>query len=287
MANGLFDCAGKVTLVTGGNGGIGLGFATGVAKMGGDIAIWARNADKNAEAKAALEAAGAGRVETYQVDVSSEAEIVAGYATLLEDFGRVDCVFANSGRASKSRSVLTLDSAEWHDLMAVNLHGAFFTLREGAKAMVARAEAGRAGRQPRLLRQSFDVPWHIGHQQLRRIQGRHGRSHARHGRRVGQIRDPRQHHRARLCEDRHRHQRGAEPEMEARIAAVDAHFAAKTPIHRPGKIEDFEGIGAYLVSDASQYHGRYDRDRRRQPDLSALRLLRGTQDAPAQHPRRR
>ena len=61
MAKGLFDCTGKVTLVTGGNGGIGLGFAMGVAKMGGDIAIWARNADKNEAAAAALREAGAGR----------------------------------------------------------------------------------------------------------------------------------------------------------------------------------------------------------------------------------
>ena len=49
--------SGKVTLVTGGNGGIGLGFAMGVARMGGDVAIWARNAEKNASAKAQLEAA--------------------------------------------------------------------------------------------------------------------------------------------------------------------------------------------------------------------------------------
>ena len=54
MAKGLFDCTGKVTLVTGGNGGIGLGFAMGVAKMGGDVAIWARNEEKNAAAKKAL-----------------------------------------------------------------------------------------------------------------------------------------------------------------------------------------------------------------------------------------
>ena len=49
MAHSLFDCTGKVTLVTGGNGGIGLGFAMGVAKQGGDLAIWARNSEKNAE----------------------------------------------------------------------------------------------------------------------------------------------------------------------------------------------------------------------------------------------
>ena len=145
MANGLFDCTGKVTLVTGGNSGIGLGFALGVAKMGGDIAIWARNVEKNGDARAQLLAAGARRVETYRVDVARESEIIDGYARLLADFGRIDCVFANSGRASRSRSVLTLDAAEWHDLLAVNLHGAFFTLREGAKAMGARAEAGEPG----------------------------------------------------------------------------------------------------------------------------------------------
>jgi len=65
MSKGLFDCSGKVTLVTGGNGGIGLGFAMGVARMGGDVAIWARNAEKNAAARAQLEAAGAGRVMAY------------------------------------------------------------------------------------------------------------------------------------------------------------------------------------------------------------------------------
>jgi NAD(P)-dependent dehydrogenase (short-subunit alcohol dehydrogenase family) len=97
MTKALFDCTGKVTLVTGGNGGIGLGFAMGVARQGGSLAIWARNPEKNAAAKAALLEAGAPRVETYVVDVSSEAAILAGYEQLMADFGRIDCVFANSG----------------------------------------------------------------------------------------------------------------------------------------------------------------------------------------------
>src|SRR5690606_21876180 len=88
MAKGLFDCTGKVTMVTGGNGGIGLGFAMGVAKVGGDIAIWARNEEKTAAAKGQLLGAGAGRVDTYVVDVSPEEALVAGYAQLLKDFGR-------------------------------------------------------------------------------------------------------------------------------------------------------------------------------------------------------
>ncbi|MFD2136013.1 SDR family NAD(P)-dependent oxidoreductase [Novosphingobium resinovorum] len=105
MAKSLFDCAGKVTVVTGGNGGIGFGFAMGVAKMGGDLAIWARNAEKSAKAKAELEAAGAGKVVAYQVDVSEEVNIAQGYEAVMADFGRVDCVFANSGlRRATTRS---------------------------------------------------------------------------------------------------------------------------------------------------------------------------------------
>jgi NAD(P)-dependent dehydrogenase (short-subunit alcohol dehydrogenase family) len=125
MTAGLFDCTGKVTLVTGGNGGIGFGFAMGVAKMGGDVAIWARNAEKNAAAKAALEAAGAGRVEAYIVDVSSEDAILAGYAQLIADFGRIDCVFANSGASPRYNSIFDMPTEHWHDFQKTALHGAF------------------------------------------------------------------------------------------------------------------------------------------------------------------
>ena len=57
MGNSLFDCTGKVTMVTGGNSGLGFGFAMGCAKMGGDVAIWARNEEKNAIAAEKLLAA--------------------------------------------------------------------------------------------------------------------------------------------------------------------------------------------------------------------------------------
>jgi NAD(P)-dependent dehydrogenase (short-subunit alcohol dehydrogenase family) len=254
MAKGLFDCTGKVTLVTGGNSGIGLGFARGAARMGGDIAIWARNETKNADARQALLAAGAGRVETYQVDVTSEETIVEGYARLIADFGRVDCVFANSGRASRSRSVLTLDSAEWHDLLAVNLHGAFFTLREGAKAMVKRAEAGEPGGS---LVYCGSLSMFHG------IAGinNYAASKAGMGAAVRGMAAELGKYEIRANSIAPGYVKTAigtgadvSEEMQARIAQVDAHFSAKTPIRRPGAIEDFEGIGAYLVSDASRFH---------------------------------
>jgi NAD(P)-dependent dehydrogenase (short-subunit alcohol dehydrogenase family) len=145
MAKGLFDCTGKVTLVTGGNGGIGLGFATGIARQGGDLAIWARNPDKNAAARAVLLEAGAGRVETYVVDVSSEETILAGYDQFMADFGRIDCVFANSGASPRYNSIFDMPTEHWYDFQKTALHGAFFTLREAARHMKARAEAGEPG----------------------------------------------------------------------------------------------------------------------------------------------
>ncbi len=254
MSKGLFDLTGKITLVTGGNGGIGLGFARGIAKQGGDIAIWARNAEKNAAAKAELEACGAGKVITYQVDVSSEEAIVAGYETLMADFGRIDCVFANSGRASKSRSVLTLDSEEWHDLLNINLHGAFFTLREAAKHMVKRAEAGESGGSLVYCGSLSMFHGIAGINNYAASKGGMGAVVRGMAAELGKYNI-----RANTVAPGYIKTgigtEGDMPEaMVERMAQVDAHFSAKTPIHRPGTPEDFEGIGAYLCSDASSYH---------------------------------
>ncbi len=243
MSKGLFDLTGKVTLVTGGNSGIGFGFARGVAKMGGDLEIWGRSAEKNAAAKAELEAFG-GRVVTRQVDVSQEDQIIAGYGALMADFGRIDCVFANSGATAKSNSFLDLTNEEYHELLGLNLHGAFYTLREAAKLMVKRAEAGEPGGS---LVACGSLSMFIG------LPGKPHYAGAKAA--LGAI------------------IRGMAVEfgkyaIRANIIApglistgmtggaqspVAKLMAAKTPIPRAGTPEDFEGIGAYLASDASAY----------------------------------
>ena len=74
MAFNPFDLKGKVALVTGGNGGIGLGMAEGLAQAGAKVAIWGQNPEKNAKAEAALKAYG-GDVLVQAVDVNDEAAV--------------------------------------------------------------------------------------------------------------------------------------------------------------------------------------------------------------------
>ena len=249
MAKGLFDCTGKVTMVTGGNGGLGLGFAMGCAKMGGDVAIWARNEEKNALAKDRLLAAGAGKVLTYKVDVTSEEQVTQGYKQLKADFGRLDCVFANSGRNAKMSAFIDMDSAEWHDLLAVSLHGAFYTLREGARLMIERAEAGEPGGSLVFcgsLSMFHGIPGIYNYAASKGGMGAVIRGIAAE---LGKYEI-----RANTVAPGYIKTGFADGVPDEMTAHIDAVFSAATPIHRPGYPEDFEGIAAYLCSDASRFH---------------------------------
>jgi NAD(P)-dependent dehydrogenase (short-subunit alcohol dehydrogenase family) len=144
MTSHPFDLTGKVALVTGANQGLGLGFAEGIARAGGDIVIWGRRQQANAEAAVRLREHGT-RVLAQEVDVSDEAQVVQGMADAIAEFGRLDCVIANAGVNSRPASFAELDSDMWHGLLAINLHGAYYTLREAVRHMVARAEAGDPG----------------------------------------------------------------------------------------------------------------------------------------------
>lgn len=134
------DLDGRVVVVTGGNGGIGLGMADALARAGADIAVWGRNAEKNAAAADQLGAHGR-RVSTYVVDVAQEEEIVEAMAATLADLGRVDTMIANAGvGAGAPFTELTLDT--WRYVQRINSEGAFLCFREAAKHMVERGDGG-------------------------------------------------------------------------------------------------------------------------------------------------
>jgi len=140
VSKGLFDIRGKVALITGANSGIGLGYAEAIASQGGDVVIWGRRADRNEEARKQLVAHG-GRVLTDVVDVADEEAQVRGFERAIAEMGHLDCVIANAGFVAP-RKFLDLSFEAYHDLIRVAQHGAFVTLREGLRHLVARVEAG-------------------------------------------------------------------------------------------------------------------------------------------------
>jgi len=95
-SNSLFDLTGKVAVITGGNGGIGLGCAKGLAAASASIAIWARDTEKSAAAVAELQTMGA-MAKAYQVDVKSKSDLERALHETVRDFGGIDILIANAG----------------------------------------------------------------------------------------------------------------------------------------------------------------------------------------------
>src|SRR6266567_2674706 len=119
----LFDLRGKVAIVTGGNGGIGLGIARGLAQAGADVAIAGRNADKTASAVAELKSLG---VQTLglNVDVADEDQVQRMVRDTVAALGGVDILVANAGTNYRKRPE-EYALAEWHQLVTTNLTGVF------------------------------------------------------------------------------------------------------------------------------------------------------------------
>ena len=135
------DLSEKVFIITGGNGGIGLGLAEGIAEAGGAVAIWARNEEKNTDAVRALQDIG-GEAKSYICDVSNEEEVIRTLASTVKDFGRVDGLFANAGRGGTGTPFIDTSLEEWRKVMAVNLDGVFLCLREASRQLISQGSGG-------------------------------------------------------------------------------------------------------------------------------------------------
>jgi 2-deoxy-D-gluconate 3-dehydrogenase len=131
----LFDLTGRVAIVTGGNGGIGLGMARGMASAGASIVVAARNREKSLRAVAEIEALG-GEAAAIEVDVSDEASVEHLVAASVERFGRVDVLVNNAGTNVRKRPE-ELSLAEWRLVIDTNLTSAFLTSRAVYRHMKA------------------------------------------------------------------------------------------------------------------------------------------------------
>lgn len=245
MHTNLFDLTGKTALVTGGNSGIGLGFAQGVAKHGANVCIWGTNAEKNAAAIAMLRGFGTD-VHAIECDVSDEAAVNAAFAATLAKFGRIDACFANAGVGSGG-PFAELTSEQWSRVLKVNLDGLFYTLRGAAAHMKQRAEQGDTG--GRL----------IGTSSLGALMGM-SRAEAYAGSKGAVISIMQG-----LAVEFARYAITANSILPGHIATpmTQKNYAnekfsnailPRIPLRRWGTSADFEGIAVYLMSDASAYH---------------------------------
>ena len=122
-----FDLTDRVAIVTGGNGGIGLGMARGLAAHGATVVVAARNPEKNERAVAELQALNA-KTDAIVVDVSDEASCNSLVESTVERFGRIDVLVNNAGtNVRKPPHELTLD--EWRLVLDTNLTSAFLLSR--------------------------------------------------------------------------------------------------------------------------------------------------------------
>lgn len=143
MAFKPFDLTGRVALITGGNGGIGLGMARGLVQAGAEVCLWGTNADKNARAVEELAALG-GRATSFVCDVADEAAVERTFAASLAAHGRIDGCFANAGVGGRNTAFDEMTTEEWNRVIAVNQSGVFYTFRAAARHMKQRALQGDA-----------------------------------------------------------------------------------------------------------------------------------------------
>jgi NAD(P)-dependent dehydrogenase (short-subunit alcohol dehydrogenase family) len=241
--SGLFDLTGHVALITGGNSGIGLGMAEGLAQQGAAVAIWGTNPTKNAAAAERLRTHGTPVLDLV-CDVGDHDAVIAAMRATVDALGRIDSCFVNAGVGGMAPSFVGMTEDEWRRVMRVNLDGAFFTAQEAVKQMVAQSPQGGS-----VVFTTSGSAWY-GQQRGQHYGGSKGAliammkgiavEHARHGIRSNAVLPG-----------------WTESEMAAPALTWDTFIERvmpRVPARRWGTPADFAGIAVYLASDASSYH---------------------------------
>ncbi len=135
MATKLFDLGGKVAIVTGGNGGIGLGMARGLADAGADIAIVGRNEAKSNAAVADLGQRGVKAISVI-ADVTDKAAVADMAERVSRELGRIDILVNNAG-INIRKPPHALELGEWDSVIKTNLTSAFLCSQAAYPAMKA------------------------------------------------------------------------------------------------------------------------------------------------------
>ena len=242
-----FDLTGKVALVTGGNGGIGLGMVEAMAQAGADLVVWGSNPNKNADAEGRLKSIGV-RVLAQVVDVANEQAVKAGMAEAIARMGRIDTGIANAGIVGDAPSFADFSTETYRRVLSVNLDGVFFTFREACQHMVERAGQGdKSGGSLVAISSLSAIEGAARNEAYAATKGAVismiraiAVEHARYGVRANAILP------------------GWIATDMSRIAHDDDKFynavIKRVPIRRWGQPADFGGMAVYLASDASAFH---------------------------------
>lgn len=239
----MFDLTGHVALVTGGNSGIGLGWADALAEHGAAVAIWGTNPAKNAAAAEQVRRHG-GRVLDLVCDVGDHDAVIAAMRTTVETLGRLDSCFVNAGVGGQAPSFAEMSDDEWRRVMRVNLDGAFFTAQEAVRQMCAQEPRGGS-----IVFTTSGSAWY-GQARGQHYGGSKGAliammkgiavEHARDGIRCNAILPG-----------------WVESDMTAPALGWETfqkRVLPRIPMRRWGRPEDLAGMGVYFASPASSWH---------------------------------
>jgi 2-deoxy-D-gluconate 3-dehydrogenase len=235
-----FDLTGKVAIVTGGNGGIGLGMARGLAEAGASTLIAARNADKCAAALATLQALSP-NVGSVEFDVLDQASIARMVAAAIQRFGRLDILIANAGtnirKAPEAYSV-----EEWSTVLDINLRGTFWCA-QAAYPHMKQAGGGKIitiGSMTSIFGASFAAPYSASKGGTVQLTKALASAWAKDNIQVNSVLpgwiDTELTERAR-----------------SEVSGLHERVVARTPLGRWGKPEDLAGIAVFLSSSASDF----------------------------------
>ena len=236
----LFDLGRKVAIVTGGNGGIGLGMARGLAQCGASVMVAARDPAKNAAAVEELKGFGV-EAASVEVDVTQEESCRAMVQATLDRFGRVDILINNAGtNIRKEPEEYTI--GEWQQVLNTNLSSAFMCCQAAYPAM---KEAGGGkiimiGSMMSIFGASFSGPYAATKGGVVQMAKAMACAWAKDNIQVNSVLP------GWIDTALTRGGRREIPGLEERVVA-------RTPAGRWGDPNDFSGIAAFLASPASNF----------------------------------
>ncbi len=236
----LFDLKDRVALVTGGNGGIGLGMAKGLASAGASVVIAGRNKSKAAAALKELKALG-GQADFVELDVLQEKSCHQALQYAADKFGRLDILVNNAGTSVRKQPE-DLTAQDWHLVMDTNLTSAFFC-SQAAYPHMKRAGGGKIiniGSMMSVFASSYATPYASSKGAIVQMARSFAVAWAKDNIQVNAILP------GWIDTDLTRKAREQVPGLHERVLA-------RTPVQRWGDPGDFAGIAVFLAAPASNF----------------------------------